>query len=329
MAQYKVVVTDHFFHPLEVERSALKKVDVELVDVNKKSAEEILDACKDADGLINLFYPIDRKFIQEMRKCRIISRYGTGVDNVDVSSATEKGIIVANVPSYCTEEVSDQAMALLYCCARKIIPYHINVAAGKWDYTIGKPIFRIRGQVLGIFGFGNNAKALASKAKGVGLKVIAHDPFVHDTLVSSYGVEPVSFKELLARSDYISIHCALTEQTRHLFSFEEFKAMKKTAFIINTARGGIINGDALYQALKEKWIAGAALEVFDPEPLLPDNPLRTLDNIVFNPHTGWYSEESTEDLRRKTAEAVSFVLEGKVPPSFVNKEALKKLELKE
>lgn len=328
MAQFRVVVTDHFFYPLSVERSVLEKIDTELVDVNKKTNQEVLDACRNADGLINLFYPIDKNFISELKKCRVISRYGTGVDNVDVASATEKGIVVANVPSYCTEEVSDQAMALLYACARRIIPYHLNVKEGKWDYTIGKPMFRIRGQILGLLGFGNNAKALASKAKGVGLQVIAHDPFIDDSIIRSYGIESVSFKELLTRSDYISIHCSLTEKTRHLFSINEFKTMKKTAFIINTARGGIIDSNALYQAIKEQWIAGAGLEVTDPEPLPLDNPLRNLDNIIFNPHTGWYSEESTEDLRRKTAEGVLYVLEGKIPPSFVNKDVLNKITLR-
>ena len=329
MARFKVVLTDNIFPSMEIERAALAAIDAELIDVSKEPHEQKLELTKDADGLLNLFYPIDRKFINNLERCKVLSRYGTGYDNVDVPAATEKGIAIANVPRYCTEEVSDQAMALIYSLGRKIVSYHQSVMAGKWDYTIGQPIFRMKGQVLGLIGFGNNARTLAAKAQGVGLRVVTHDPYIPDEVCRSFGVEPVSFQELLHRADYISIHAALNDRTKHLFSIDEFKAMKPTAVIINTARGGIIDNDALYKALHDNWIGGAGLEVTEPEPLPMDSPLRTLDNIIIVPHTAWYSEESVVDLQSKVVQGVVTVLEGKMPPSLVNKEVLKKLPLKE
>lgn len=327
MPRFKVVVTDHFFGALEIERRELAAIDAEVVDAGKEAHEGKIHACMDADGIINLFYPLDPAFLTPLRRCRVISRYGTGYDNVDVRFATTKGIAVVNVTKYCMEEVSDQAMALIYALARKIIPYHLNVMEGKWDYTVGKPIYRMRGQELGLLGLGSNAQALGSKAQGVGLKVIAHDPFIPADAFQRFGAESVTFEELLHRSDYISIHAALTDQTRNLFSFDAFRKMKKSAFIINTARGGIIDNDALFLALSERWIAGAGLEVTDPEPLPPDSPLRKLDNVIFAPHTGWYSEDSLVDLRTKVALGVVKVLKGEMPASLVNKEVLAKLPL--
>jgi D-3-phosphoglycerate dehydrogenase len=242
------------------------------------------------------------------------------VDNIDVEAATEYGIIVANVPDYCVDEVSTHTMALILACARGIILLDRKRREKKWDFILAKPLFRTKGKNLGLFGLGRISRMVAQKALGFGFKIIAFDPYVSKV---DDGIELVGFSKLLSDSDFISLHTPLMNETRHAFGENELKNMKKTAYLINTARGPIIDEKALYIALKEKWIAGAALDVMEKEPPDWENSLLKLENLIITPHISFYSEESYVELKTKAAKAVLFVMKGELPPTFVNPQGLK------
>jgi D-3-phosphoglycerate dehydrogenase len=242
------------------------------------------------------------------------------VDNINVEAATERGIIVANVPDYCVDEVSTHAMALILACARKVPYLSTTVKNGNWDFTVGKPLFRSQGRVLGLFGLGRIGRAVARKATGFNFKIIAYDLYISE---ANEKVELVSFSQLLSNSDFISIHVPLTQETKHSFGEAEFKAMKKDAYLINTARGAIVDELALYRALKEGWIAGAALDVMEKEPPEPNDPLLKLDKLIITPHISYYSEESYAELKTKAAQAVLDVLKGELPKAIVNPKVVK------
>jgi D-3-phosphoglycerate dehydrogenase len=316
----KVVVTDYDYPFLDLERKVLEEIDPEFVGAHCTTEEEVITVAKDADGILNQYSPLTRRIIKSLDRCKVISRYGVGLDNIDVEAATERGIIVANVPDYCVDEVSTHAMALILGCARKIPCLSTTVKKGKWDFTLGKPLFRSQGRVLGLFGLGRIAKAVVRKAKGFDFQIIAYDPYISK---AKEKVELVSFSELLSNSDFISIHVPLTQETKHFFGEEEFKAMKKDAYLINTARGAIVDEFALYRALKEGWIAGAALDVMKKEPPDPKNPLLKLDNLIITPHISYYSEESYAELKTKAAQAVLDVLKGGLPKAIVNPQVVK------
>ena len=251
----------------------------------------------------------------------MIARYGIGVDNVDVEAASDHKIIVANVPDYCIDEVSTHAMALILACARGITLLDSKIKEKKWDFTLAKPLFRTKGEILGLFGLGNIARAVAQKASGFGFKIIACDPYVPKV---DDGIKLVEFSKLLYDSDFVSIHTPLTDETRHSFGENELKAMKKTAYLINTARGPIVDEKALYKALKNKWIAGAALDVMEKEPPDWQNSLLKLDNLIITPHISFYSEESYIELKTKVAESVLSVLKGELPRAIINPQVIKR-----
>ena len=243
------------------------------------------------------------------------------MDNIDIKAATDYGIIVANLPGYCVDEVSSHAVALLLACVRKVTLLDNLVKQKKWDLTLARPILRTRGRILGLFGLGKIGRAVAEKASKFGFKIIAYDPYV---VKVDREIELVKFSQLLSDSDFISIHVPLTRETRHAFAENELRAMKKTAYLINTARGSIIDEKALYKALKDKWIAGAALDVMEKEPPDWENPLLRLDNLIITPHISFYSEESYVELKTKTAEAVLSVLKGRLPRAMVNPQVVRK-----
>jgi D-3-phosphoglycerate dehydrogenase len=259
--------------------------------------------------------------IAQMTRCRIISRFGIGVDNVDLAAATSARIVVTKVPDYCIEEVSDHALALLLAAGRKITQSNAQVHAGRWEMPAVVPIHRLRGAVLGLAGFGRIPQLVAPKAKAFGLNVIAFDPYVPPDVFAREGVERVDFAELLKRSDYISIHTPLMPETRGLFNGEAFRQMKPTAYLINTARGPIVDEAALAEALDGGQLAGAALDVMPQEPPV-GSPLLGRQNVIITPHTSFYSEESLLELQRKAAEEVVSVLTGRPPRNPVNPEAL-------
>jgi len=321
MASFHITVSDSVFPNLDPARQVLATIGAELRMADSPTPDGIVAAAASSDALLVTYAKITADMIQKMPKCRIISRFGIGVDNVDIESATGAGIVVTKVPDYCIDEVSDHAMALLLAIVRKIPSSSARTHSGRWEMKAVVPIHRLRGSVLGLAGFGRIPQLVAPKAKAFGMHVIAHDPFVPEEAFSRAGVERVELPVLLATSDYISVHTPLTQETRHLFNRKTFAEMKRGAYLVNTARGPIIDEDALAEALDAGQIGGAALDVMSQEPP-PASPLFGRDNVIITPHTSFYSEESLVDLQVKAAQEVVAVLSGKSPRNPVNPEAL-------
>ncbi|MFS0824500.1 C-terminal binding protein [Bacillus sp. 1P02SD] len=323
MSKFKVVVTDFEYASLAIEEEVLEKAGAKLIKKQCKTEQEVIEACKDADGIINQYAPITRKVIENLPTVKVIARYGVGVNTIDVDAATKHGVFVANVPDYCMEEVADHALSLLFACARKIVQLNQSVKSGVWDYKVGTPIFRMNGRVLGLIGFGRIPQNLATKARVLGLELVVYDPFVSEQVVKEYNAKLVSLNELVEKSDFISVHTPLTKATQGLISDEQFTLAKKEAFIINTSRGPVIDEQALIRALQEGKIAGAGLDVIEQEPIDPTSPLLKMDNVILTPHVAWYSEESQVELKRKTAQNVADVLLGNNPTYLVNQQLKK------
>ncbi|MDI9597496.1 MAG: C-terminal binding protein [Atribacterota bacterium] len=322
--RFKVVITDHDYGSFEPEKEELNKIGAEVVTGQCKTEDEVIEIAKDADGLLVEYANITRRVIESLKKCKVIARYGIGVDNIDIEAATEYGIIIINVPKYCIDEVSDHTVALMLSCVRKIVLFNNAVKKGIWDFKIAKPIFRLKNMKLGLVGYGSIARMFSEKAKTFGLKVIAYDPYVDSSTMAQADVEKVDLDFLLGVADIISLHLPLTKETKHLISEREIKLMKKNACIINTSRGPLINEKDLYRALKEKWISGAAIDVTETEPIDQNNDLLKLDNIIITPHVSFYSEESLIDLQRNTARGVAQILMGEMTPSILNKSVIEK-----
>jgi D-3-phosphoglycerate dehydrogenase / 2-oxoglutarate reductase len=321
MAQRLVGVSDSVFPNLDLARAVVARVGADLQLAKEPTPPEIMNVARDADALLVTYAKITADMIAQMKKVRIISRFGIGVDNVDLAAATAAGIVVTKVPDYCIDEVSDHAMALLLSLVRKIPFSSARAHAGRWEMPAVVPIHRLRGTVLGLVGFGRIPQLVAPKAKAFGLRVVTFDPFVPQTVLDEAGVQRVDLAELLKVSDYISIHTPLLPETRHMFSTEAFRQMKPGSVIVNTSRGPVVDEAALAAALDAKQIAGAALDVLEQEPPT-SSPLFGRDNVILTPHTSFYSVEALEELQTKAAEEVVRVLSGQPPRNPVNPEAL-------
>jgi D-3-phosphoglycerate dehydrogenase len=322
MADRVVAVTDSVFPNLDPAKAVLSKIGGELRLAQEPTPEGILSVARDADAVLTTYAKVTAEMIPQMTKCRVISRFGIGVDNVDIPTATGQGIVVTKVPDYCLDEVSDHAMALLLALIRKIPSANARTQSGKWEMRAVVPIHRLRGTVLGLVAFGQIPQLVAPKAQAFGMQVITYDPYVSDEVLKRANVRRVELDELIRTSDYISLHCPLTPETKHLFSTGAFQKMKRSAYLVNTARGPVIDEAALAQALDQKQIAGAALDVMEKEP--PGTSLLFgRENVIVTPHTSFYSEESLVDLQTKAAEEVVRVLSGQAPRNPVNPEVLK------
>jgi D-3-phosphoglycerate dehydrogenase len=330
MKKWKVVVTDYEYADLRYEEEVLRHDQIEFIPAQCRSEEEVIAICRDADALINQYAPISASVIAALENCKVITRYGVGVDPIDLEAATEKGICVANVPDYCEDEVSDHALALLLGWTRKVHLANQYVKNGKWDFKVTKPIYRLRGRILGLVGFGMIPQALAEKVKPLGLKVIVYDPYISEETIRDKGVQLVTLEELCKQSDIISVHAPLTKSTQGMIGRDQFGVMNKEAIIINTSRGPIIDENALIEALTDGRIAGAALDVLETEPIRPNHPLITMENVILTPHVAWYSEESAAEMRFKAAMGVADVLlHGEYPKYLVNKQVKNKVQLQE
>ena len=301
--------------------------------------EELISACSEADAVIAAGtkitpgYVFSPKVIENLNKCRIIALMSIGYDNVDVSAATEEGICVANAPDYCLEEVSDHAIALILTYARKFYQLLPAIRSGKWstqaEYLSAlKPLHRLSGQTLGLIGFGRIPRTIVPKAKSFGLRIIAYDPNLPNTIFKRFAVESVGLDQLLEESDFVSLHAILTPETKNMMGLQQFKRMKPSAYLINTARGELVDEKALYTALSEGLIAGAGLDVLETEPPSPDNPLLKLNNVIITGHFAYYSEESTEELFRRPWEEVARVLQGEWPHGLVNPQVKERFKAK-
>ena len=319
MSRFTVVIADDRYASYHEEEAVLREVDagVEIFASSSLSAARKAFAAADAI-LVNLF-PMRADIIEGLPKCRVISRYGVGYDNVDVEAATRKGIWVARVPDYCFEDVADHALALLLGCVRKI-PYKDRmVREGRWNLHKDQPCYRMAGKTLGIIGYGNAGRCLHRKVFGFGFaRVLVCDPNVRASVIRAAGAVPVPLSTLLTDADYISLHVPLTSETRHFIGARELAKVKRGLILVNTSRGPVIDERALAESLRDGHLAGAGLDVFEEEPVPRGSPLRTLDNVIFTDHAGWYSEESVVELKTKAAQNVAAVLAGGAPAYPVN-----------
>jgi D-3-phosphoglycerate dehydrogenase len=317
--KYKVLLTDFAWPDLDIERAILAEYDAELVVSPSGDPNVLKQLAPDADAIMTNWVDVRADVINAADKCRIISRFGIGLDCVDVQQATQRGIPVTNVPDYCLIEVAEHTLALLLALARKLHVFHANARAGRYDLSAGFPLRRIEGQTLGIVGFGNTGRKVAEKATAFGLRVIATSRTRRDDLP---GVTWTDLDGLLSASDYVSLHVPLTAQTRHLIGAAQLARMRPTAFLINTARGGLIDHDALAAALKNDEIGGAALDVQEPEPPDLSRPPYNDPRVIVTPHAAFYSNESVDELRRRAARQVGVRLAGGRPENVVNSDVL-------
>jgi D-3-phosphoglycerate dehydrogenase len=308
-----IAVTDSPFPSLDPAKAALGRLDPELRMAASASADDILAVARNADAMLVTYAKLPGELLRALTRCKVIGRFGLGVDNIDIKAAVELGITVTYVPDYCMHEVSDHAMALVLALARKIPLSNNLVQAGRWEMSALVPIHRLCGRVLGLVGFGNIPRALTPKATAFGLRVVAHDPFVSRVALAAAGVEGVSFERLLEISDFVSIHAPLVPATRGLFNADVLRKMKKGALLINTARGPLVDEAALIAALDTGHLGGAALDVVAVEPLPRESKLVGRDNVILTPHTAFYSVEALDELQTKCAADVARVLCGEPP----------------
>lgn len=319
MKRLKVVILDNRYDDYQEEREVLEKIGAKVIIESNTDKKCILKAVKDVDGIIVNLAEIDKDVIDAMEKCKCVSRYGVGYDNVDKKALDNKNIFLANVPDYCAEEVSDQALALWMSCVRLIPQKDKEIRNGKWNLSGIRDIHRISGRTFGFIGFGTIAQCFFRKLKGFNLgRVLVSDPILTEEKATELGVEKVNLEMLCKESDYISLHAPLINSTKGIIGKNELGLMKPTAILVNTSRGGLIKESELIVALKENVIAGAGLDVFENEPLEENSELRNLDNVVLSDHAGWYSEEALSELKRKAAQNIADTLTKGKPTYLVS-----------
>lgn len=313
---FKVLLTDYEFAHLEYEEQVFNEsgLDIQFIKKQCKTEEDVIEHAKDADALLNQYAPISKRVIDSLERTKVISRYGVGVNTIDIDAAQAKNITVANVPDYGMEEVSNHALALLLSWARKVTLLNNEVKQGNWDFKACVPIHRFDKQTVGVLGFGRIPRRFIEKVKPLGFQTAAYDPFVSAEEMAAAGVRKMELDEIIRESDYLSVHVPLIKETHHLLNAERFSQMKKNAVIINTARGPIVDEKALIDALEQGMIAGAALDVTEEEPVSKTSPLLQMDNVIITPHSAWYSEEAMVELRQKAAKNIVQVLKGEQTP---------------
>ena len=313
----RVVITDSVFASIEPERDVLRGLaDLELAPSGDE--ETLRRVAADADALLNCYAKLSPDLVRSLKRCKIIARYGIGVDTVPLAAASDAGIMVTNVPDYCIDEVSDHALALLLNLARGIGRGMLATRAGGWEISVVQPVWRLRGRTLAILGFGRIGRALADKARTLSLRLVAHDPYVPAETLRAAGVEPLGLQAALEQADLVSVHVPLTDETQHLIDARALGWLRPGAILVNTSRGGVVDTAAVSEALRSGKLAGAGLDVLEQEPPAADLDLRQMQNVILTPHTAFYSEESLNELQRRTAEEVARVLRGEPPRSLVN-----------
>ncbi len=310
MAGPVIAVTDSVFPTLDPAKAALARLNPTYLMSKSVNADDIIAVAKDADAVLVTYAKLTREVLSQFTRCKAIGRFGLGVDNIDLPTAKEKGIAVNYVPDYCIREVSDHAMALLLSLIRKVPLSNKLVQSGRWEMPAVVPIRRIEGTVLGLIGFGHIPRLVAPKAQAFGIKVVAHDPYAKPDVFKAANVESVDLDTLFKMSDYVSVHAPLLPATRGMMNAAAFGKMKKGAYIVNTARGPLIDEPALVAALDSGQIGGAGLDVVATEPLAKDSPLLGRDNVIISPHTAFYSIEALNELQTKCATDVARVLSG-------------------
>ncbi|MEK6794592.1 MAG: C-terminal binding protein [Spirochaetota bacterium] len=315
--KFKALVTDVRFRHYEIERDILAPAGIELV-INE-NGDDLAHAAKDMDALLVNLAPIDTALLTHLDRCRVISRYGVGYDNVDLAAAKKKGIAVTNVPDYCKYDSAEHTLALMLAAARRITVHDGRIRKGEWNITQGNPVFRLRGRTYGIIGYGRTGRNVHRLISNFGFGTInVCSPTADEQELRVSNARKVSLETLLRESDFISCHVPLNDSTFHMIGEHELSLMKPTAVFVNTSRGKVVDEAALTRALKAERIGMAGLDVFEQEPIAQDSELRSLENVVLTDHQAWYSEESIIELKRRVAENVKAVLTGTGTASIVN-----------
>ncbi len=320
----KIAVLGARYGDLKIEKEMLTRLGVRLVEGVGNEEEETLSVCRHAEVILCGGAPkIPASLIRRLPKLKAIVRYGIGIDTIDLGEATRRGIYVINVPDYCIEEVATHAMTLVLAWARKLPVACRGATNGKWDIGPLRTLESARDSILGLIGFGRIAQSVARMARAIGFQVWAADPYVKRNFIQRKGVKPTPLKRLIQSADFLSLHLPLNSTTHHLIGAQALRLMKPTAYLINTARGGLVDEKTLLRALKKGWIGGAALDVMEDEPWVVNSPLWGLDNLILTPHCAWYTERSQKELRRKACSEVIRVLRGVIPKNVVNREVLR------
>ncbi|MHC4887558.1 MAG: C-terminal binding protein [Planctomycetota bacterium] len=326
----KVVVTDYIEPDMEWETGEMEKkgVEFEALQLKFKPEEEVIAAVKDADVIVVNMVKLTENVINSLTNCKVIIRHGAGYDNVDVDACTARGIPLAFCPDYCMDEVAEQAIALIFACARQVPQSRKilddSMASGQWDFSPLAKCYRMAGKTLGIIGCGRIGSKMYEKMRGFGFKdILVCDPYLAEDSITEMGITTVDLERVFRESDFITIHTFMSPDTKHLVNAETLAMMKPTAYLVNTSRGGMVDADALAEALKNGTIAGAGIDVYDKEPPELTFPLKDLENAILTPHLAWYSEDAAWDIRYKIIEDVNLALDGQPPRFCVNKEVLK------
>src|SRR5262245_1575818 len=319
MSKFKVLLTDYAWPDLNIEQTILAQYGAELVVAPDREIETLKRLAADVDAIMTNWSDVPAELIDAAPKCRIISRLGIGLDNIDVAHATARGIPVTNVPDYCLIEVAEHTLALIMALARKIGIYQENKLANKYDLPAGFPLRRIEGQTLGIVGLGQIGRRVAEMARAIGMKVLATSRSRRE---SHPHIRWTELDELLTESDFVSLHVPLKSETRHIMSAPQLALMKPSAFLINTSRGGLVDHAALAAALKRNALAGAALDVQEREPCDLSQPPYNDPRVIVTPHAAFYSEESVAELRTRVAHQVGTRFAGGRPENVVNPSVL-------
>lgn len=317
-----VLVTDDAWSTLDIVRQMLGQVGADLVVARTGEEGELVRLARGADAILTNGQKVTPAVLDAAPLCRTVTGYGIGLDYRTLDYATRLGILVTNVPHCCLDEVSDHTMGMLLACARGIVKYARSTRQGDWDLNVGKPLGRLRGKTLGLVGYGRVAHAMIPKAQSFGLDIIAYSPGLPYGSMTTFGTLTNNLDFLLGESDFVSLHMPLNAEARGMINTHALREMKPTAYLINTSRGGVIDEDALYRALSQGWIAGAALDVMTIEPPGPGNRLVSLDNVIVTPHAAFYSEEAVEELERQAATQVAQILGNEMPPNVVNPHVL-------
>jgi D-3-phosphoglycerate dehydrogenase len=324
MAKFRVKYFGSNDVPVDLIKPILDEIDAELVIARPKTDADVAEAGRDADAIImHGAVPFTREIIAQLKRCKVVCRTGVGVDRMDLQAAVEFGVKVCNAAGCNSIEVSEQTIGLLIAISRKLVRMNQYVRDGKWRrhtaelHAYRGPVSRIAGRTLGVVGLGHVGRQVAPRAQGLKMNVQAVDPYLDPKIARELGVKLVSLDELIRSSDFISVHAPLTSQTRKMFGKAQFAAMRPTAYFINCARGGLVDTDALYDALVAEQIAGAALDVTDPEPLPADHKILTLPNVMVTCHTAANSNESYIDCQTHAAREVARVLIGQPPTTEV------------
>lgn len=321
----KVVITDFPFETAEVEEDILRPLGCAVaIGKQKLPQADLIQLVAEAEHILTVFAPLNATVIAGMRKARVIVRYGVGVDNVDLEAARAQGIPVCNVPDYCMDEVADQALALMLAMTRQVVANCQYVRGGKWGLAVPEAAMKALSDLtVGVVGLGRIGREVVARLKGFRCQLFGHDPMLTAGQISNLGCEPMSFHELLSKSDLVTLHCPATAQTRQMLNRDTLARMKRGAILINVGRGALVDTPALVDSLEKGHLAGAGLDVFDPEPLPPDHPLLKMDNVVVASHVAAVSVKAIRRLRETAAGIVARAIRGESLPNVVNGVAAK------